>query len=220
MTQTEDEVEDFLDRISWHPEIQAEGAGSFGPETSEMGMLKFHRRPLDEIFADLDDGKRCCIRQRCDEAVSVVHRPIPFNATTISFDGGEQRYRRELRGIDWYNRILERYVDAGYCPRSDSQGTSDTFIVNMFRSLPPDLAEVLKEGLDALHVLRVAQETPPLPRAGAAPAGEWTGHISPIEDDLWEDNNDCGYLRFEWDPATERRRCFPSAWFQVRERTS
>ena len=135
-----------------------------------------------------------------------MHRPIPFNATSISFDAAEQRYRLEVHDMDWYNRILERYIDAGYCPRSDSLGNSNASILSIILSLPPDLTDVLKEGLDALHVLRVARETSRRPRASTAPAGVWTGSFSSMEDDMWEDNDQCGYLRFEWDPATERRR--------------
>jgi hypothetical protein len=147
---------------------------------------------------------RRCLRLRSDEAAVVVQRPIPFNATSVSFDD-EQRYRLEVQDMDWYNRVLERYLDAGYGPRSDTLGNSAS-IVGIFHSLPPDLAEVLKEGLHALQVLRAARATSRRPRAAATPADEVAGHIAAMEDDMWERNEQCGYLRFEWDPVTERRR--------------
>ncbi len=110
--------------------------------------------------------------------------------------------------MDWYNRVLERYVDAGYGPRSDSLAGSVASIVGIFHSLPPDLSDALKEGLHALQVLRAARTTarrPPAP--AAAPADETTaGRFAEVEDDMWEQHDQCGYLRFEWDPVTERRR--------------
>jgi hypothetical protein len=221
-TQVEDEVEDFLDRISRGPEIQA-GETVDDSELMQREETCFHhathwatqqnfaelesdRSPLVDFLADPEAEpapKRRSIRS--DEAHLVVQRPIPFKATSVSFDADEQRYRLEVHDLDWYNRILERYVDAGYGPRSDSLGNVAS-IVGIFQSLPSDLADVVKEGLDALHVLRAARATSRRPLAAAAPASEWTGRLAAIEDDMWEHNDQCGYLRFEWDPVTERRR--------------
>jgi hypothetical protein len=216
-------VEDFLKRVSWEFEAgelivdreQSENEKQDAciatqrahAHTHIFSEIESHRMPQAVVFHDNDEGSastRRCVRS--DEAPVVIQRPIPFTATSISFDPGEQRYRLEVEDMDWYNHILERYVDAGYGPRSNSLGNIAS-IVGIFQSLPPDLADVLKEGLHALQVLRATPATSRRPWVNAAPADEGTEGFSAIEDAMWEDNEECGYLRFEWDPATERRRC-------------
>jgi hypothetical protein len=222
-TNADDEVEDFLKRIYGGSDIETERQKLRDTEHSECeekdsfhisyGTSKFSafeslRTPQAESRKDEDErpnNKRRCFFTVFEEAPLVVHWPIPFNATSISFEAGEQRYQLEVQDTDWYNRILERYVDAGYCPRSDSLGDV-TSVVGIFQSLPPDLADVLKEGLHALQVVRAARAMPRRPRTDASSTGEGTEQFSATEDAMWEDTDSCGYLRFEWDPATERRR--------------
>jgi hypothetical protein len=222
MTQADVEVEDFFDRICWAPETEAEIPKVVGTQHSKSEETDLfygghgaaqqnpeeesHRRPLSEILDDEHGGPahtRRCIRS--EGTPLVVQRPIPFTATSVSFDAGEQRYRLESHDVDWCNRILERYVDAGYGPRSNSLGEVGS-IVDIFHTLPPDLADVLKEGLHALQVLRAARATSRRPQVAAVSATEGTSRFAAVEDDMWEQNDQCGYLRFEWDPVTERRR--------------
>jgi hypothetical protein len=223
MDETDEEVEDFFDRISGAGETKFVNEVLNGIEEDYVchaksphhtfSMAEPHHRPQAEILTDQDDGpahiRRCFHHELDRTSLLVVQRPIPFKATTVSFDTDEQRYRLEVQDLDWYNSILERYLDAGYGPRSDTLGNVAS-VVGILHSLPPDLAEVLKEGLHALHVLRGAQAS--RPQAATEPSvatNELTGHIAAMEDDMWERNEQCGYLRFEWDPVTERRRCVP-----------
>ena len=215
MQHAANEVEEFLDRISWGPENQRVIDSELGDGRNMDGGHTTHTEheshPQRDIFADQDgvssSSSRRMLLHHPDQASLLVHQPIPFNAASISFDAGEQRFRLQVQDIDWYNRILERYIDAGYSPRADySMGNSDASILGIFRSLPPDLADVIKEGLDALHVMHTARTISCRPRSGPAPTGVWTGSFSAMEDVMWAENDQCGYLRFEWDPATERRR--------------
>jgi hypothetical protein len=222
---TDEEVEAFLSRISGRlesPEIEIGEQTTIDEENrigenkdvlhtshkaSEQILAESGCSPLPEKLAD-HDGPTPNRRYVCldsDDVPLVVHRPIPFNTTSISFDAGEQRYRLEVHDLDWYTRLLERYADAGYGPRSKSIGNVAN-IVDILYSLPPDLADIMKEGLHALHVLQAAHTTSRRPIAAAATASESFGSFAAMEDDMWEHGNQCGYLRFEWDPVTERRR--------------
>jgi hypothetical protein len=223
---TDDEVEDFLHRI---PKKRENTAGNKAGEQAEneeqccsddlvlndgcqlchpeMNSVISERESHHNPQSDDLTATRANLGLPSNEDILVVHRPISFNATSVSFDADEQRYRLEVQDMDWYNSILERYLDAGYGPRSETLGSVDS-VVGILHSLPPDLAAVLKEGLHALQVLRATQPSRSQVVAAIA-ANEWTGHFAAMEDDMWERNEQCGYLRFEWDPVTERRRCIP-----------
>ncbi len=138
-----------------------------------------------------------------------MQRPTLFNATSISFDTREQRYRLEVQDMGWYNGILERYLDAGYAPRPESLGSVASIIV-LLQSLPSELADVIKAGLHALQILRAEQTALRQPLVPTFSTSERMGQFAAMEDDMWERDEQCGYLRFEWDPVTERRRCASS----------
>jgi hypothetical protein len=236
MTESDEEVGEFLNRMYGASDIETGATkpvdpehgkgetmdgcnisnGSLGSSSTPKQMfseLGAHRRPLTDISDYQEDGSahnRRCFRRVSDEAQLVVNRPIPFNATSISFDSEEQQYRLEVQDMEWYNRILERYMDAGYGPRSNSIGNIAS-ILGIFHSLPPNLAEVLKESLHALQVLHAARGMSHRPHADAMPAVESTERVAAMEDAIWEDNDQCGYMRYEWNPTTECRRYSSSA---------
>ena len=223
MLDSDSEVDEFLHRVS----EKRVDPGEVFPDISER---KFDVEEVDDqarqsksrtkqharSFSDRDheDSLECQVRRhrsRDNSEYFLVQRPLPFRATGVTFDPSEGSYR--LFGTDngWCARILERYADAGYGPRTDSLGGADA-VARVFRELPPDLAEVLKEGLHSLQVLSAAQSAARA-REGIAvndamdpSAAESARMLADIEDNMWEMNTECGYLRFEWDPVTERRR--------------
>jgi hypothetical protein len=190
-------------------EIEAEGPSA--------GIInsRAHKKLKARSFPDRDESPLSEERQHCtcdDHNYFSVHRPLPFRATSVAFDSAEATYQFVGNCDDgWCARILERYADAGYGPRTDSLGGSDS-VFRVFRELPPDLLEVLQEGLHSLQVLSAARAAAraqtgfPMSEYVDPTLSESTRLMSEMEDDMWEANPDCGYLRFEWDPVTERRR--------------
>ena len=101
--------------------------------------------------------------------------------------------------MDWYCHILDRYLEAGY---------STSALVSVFRGIPYELANVLKESIQALHILRTSQlarmtAPPPLLECfDTAPTIAYSDHFD-YDIDSSEAQDDCGYLCFEWYPETQ-----------------
>ena len=126
-----------------------------------------------------------------------VERPLGFRGCRVSFSE-ESRSRASFQAMDWYYHILDRYLEAGY---------SNNALVSIFRSIPEDLACVLKEGLQAFQILRASKlqslsnRKPPLDGAGGgAVYGSETGWW---EQAMWEAQDDVGFIRFQWESATQ-----------------
>ena len=205
----DDEIACFIQRLS--------GNQSHGDDEIESQSLVFgstsRRRHAEWVAVD-DENERA--KRQCNESTEhqdQIEHPLTYNSTSISFVG-ESRYKLTLDGGAapgslWYTRILERFIDAGYAPRNHSL-SSEAAIANVFQSLPDDLAAVIQDGLRALSVLSASRRrlTPQPPCATAANDAATAADAAwdAREDELWAARDDCGYLRFDWDPATEYRR--------------
>ena len=217
----ERDVEEFIQRVSvQRVDVEDRTFGVDDRYSPTACDSPTSRRPktLARAFSDRErsqepEERNSRPRRNCDE-IEVVHRPLAFRATGVAFDPNDN-YRLRLADEGWYARILERYADAGYGPRTDSLGGADA-VARVFRAMPPDLVDALKEGLYALQVLGAAHAAARhrmsnlvAPDSGGTSSS--SSFVASLEDDMWEGNSECGYLRFEWDPVTERRRQRPHA---------
>ena len=159
--------------------------------------------PATECDEDRTETKRR--RLENSEVPTVeVERPLGFRGCRVSFSE-ESRSRASFQAMDWYYHILDRYLEAGY---------SNNALVSIFRSIPEDLACVLKEGLQAFQILRASKlaalsnRKPPLDGAGgSAVYGSETGWW---EQAMWEAQDDVGFIRFQWESATQVCRNSPN----------
>ena len=120
-----------------------------------------------------------------------IHRPLVFRGQQLSF-GPETQSRASFRAMNWYFHILDRYLEVGY---------SNAALVSVFRGIPDELANVLKESLQALQILRTSQTASAWPTAQQMlPESTCIGDRGADE---WELQNECGYVRFDWNPDTQ-----------------
>jgi hypothetical protein len=191
----DDEISGFLSRISKRPlkggikSSTSDPSPKCRPSNSSM-----QRAETKKSAENGHDAKRQRIVQ-CD-----VDWPIPFRGKKISF-AGESRSRAAFQAMDWYYHVLDRYLEAGYA--SDS-------LVSMFRAIPDELACVLKESLASFQVLRAStMASLRCPPANSTFREEEINHDDGFqgccewETAVWDEQEEVGMLKFEWDAATQ-----------------
>ena len=118
-----------------------------------------------------------------------------------------------MERMGWSYAILLRTWEFGF--NADA-------LINIFASVPQDLADVLKTGFASLDIIqnkkcaadRVQSSNLAaggggggggaedfLPRAGGGSC-----YFDDMEDRLWDRRRDCGYLRLDFEPRSQRRR--------------
>jgi hypothetical protein len=119
-----------------------------------------------------------------------IFRPFASH-THISFDT-EARSKTAFREMNWYYHILDRYLEAGY---------SSAALVSTFRGIPFELANVLKESLHAIQILRSSQ----LKKAAASlPAVEvYTPDLVSAQTTAGYMSDECGFICLHWHPETQ-----------------
>ena len=138
-------------------------------------------------------------KRRCS-GLALIERPLTFDSS-LDFSN-ESRSKILLKQMDWYFPILDRYREAGYLVDP---------MVRVFRSIPRDLEDAIKQGLRALQIIKSSSEAAQIRRPSQTtqfpnPVAEDLAAFPNTEDIMWEARADCGYLRLEWDPVTQRRR--------------
>ena len=102
-----------------------------------------------------------------------------------------------LQQHDWYYPVLERSLEVGVTAEC---------IVHLFRSIPPDLEGALKEILRSFQILKASActQSDSIGNPNNLPIPD--SSVGLLEDEVWQHCDDCGYIRFEWDPETQRRK--------------
>jgi hypothetical protein len=203
---SDDEVLQFLERSSHPIDLderadldQLNGTAIAGDYYANI-YISFddrHGGYIDESEISLQaDVVKELPKRQCRGLVA-IERPIPYKSS-ISFS--EARSKAMFKQIDWYFQILDRYLEAGYLAEA---------LVRVFQFMPRELADAFKDGLRALEIIKSAiDDASPAELASdtSLPPIDLGAHLASTEDALWESRTDCGYLRLEWDPATQRRR--------------
>jgi hypothetical protein len=139
---------------------------------------------------------------------AVVERPLPFRGggvTQISFSS-ECPLTAVMERMGWSHAILLRTWEFGF--NADA-------LINIFASVPQDLADVLKTGFASLDIIQnkkcAADRVQSANLAGGGEdflprAGGGSCYFDDMEDRLWDRRRDCGYLRLDFEPRSQRRR--------------
>ena len=210
---SDDEISNFLSRTTKRcPDDIADVQSADSDSKLSLPAPHLTSSVFDWPDTRQGDTERSKRKRLCQ---SGVDWPIPFQGRKISF-GGETRSRAAFQAMDWYYHVLDRYLEAGY---------SNDSLVTLFRSIPDELAGALKEGLGAFQVLRASMNTTlrcpmqspddPEPAASSNFLGfngddiprDDDGGGSELESEVWDEQDDCGLLRFEWDAATQVSCC-------------
>ena len=202
--ESDDEILQFLERSSCLPEESSYDEVVNDQNIDRISYLdcNFGEFPT---FPDVHEGsKRNCndprpSKRHCS-GLTLIERPLTFDSS-LDF-ANESRSKILLKQMDWYFPILDRYLEAGYLADA---------LVRVFRSIPRDLEDAIKQGLRALQIIKSSSEAAqlrgPSPSSHSpSPVAEDLAALPNTEDMMWEARADCGYLRLEWDPVTQRRR--------------
>jgi hypothetical protein len=100
------------------------------------------RQRGDSFCVDDDVDKENSYKRQCLRCVE-VDRPPPISCVGVDF-AKENQGKVFLLDGNWFSILLERYWEIGY---------HQELLENMFRALPRDLTDALKEALQALQVL-------------------------------------------------------------------
>jgi hypothetical protein len=160
------------------------------------GTIVCHNGSSNSTHEDLESSHNKANHLQLSPPPLVIDRPLVFRGERISFDS-ETKSRAAFREIDWYYHILDRYLEAGY---------STTALVSVFRGIPSEVANVLKESLQAIQILRTAQLRRAETSAPLLDTIPSTSKISACPHSMfsaWEMQQECGYLSFEWYPDTQ-----------------